>query len=179
MAEKNLQIQLEEEMHHAMKQHNEVLLSTLRMLRSAISNRKIEKRGKMAKAGLSAEAGLPDGQALAKAGDNAPVDLSNEEVLEVIRSEAKRRRDAVTEFVKVGRNDLADKEQGELKILEQYLPAELSDEEIEKLVNEALKETGASSEDDFGRVMGVAMKKIAARASGNRVQDMVRKALSL
>lgn len=157
MQEKNLEIQLEQEMHDAMKQHHEVLLSTLRMLRSAISNRKIEKRGKMA-----------------KAGDDAPAELSNEEVLEVIRSEAKRRRDAVSEFTKAARTDLAEKEETELKILERHLPAELSDEEIEKLVQPL---AAGRAIDDFGRVMGAAMKAVAGRASGDRVGAIVRKIL--
>lgn len=161
MPGKTLQTQLEEEMHEAMKRRDEVLLSTLRMLRSAISNRTIEKRGKMA-----------------KAGDGGRAELSDDEVLNVIRSEAKKRRDAAAEFTKAGRMDLADKEGAELKILERYLPAELNDEEIQRMVAETVAETGAASEKDFGRVMGSVMKKAAGRASGNRIQDVVRKALS-
>lgn len=158
MEEKNLQLQLEGEMHEAMKQHHEVLLSTLRMLRAAISNRIIEKRGKMA-----------------KAGDNAPVELSNEEVLGVIRSEAKKRKDAITEFTRGGREEAAEKEAAELAILEKYLPQELSDEEIEKLVQPLAAGRALT---DFGAVMGAAMKAVAGRASGDRVQVIVRKALS-
>ena len=173
MQEKNLQTQLEEEMHKAMKQHNEVLLSTLRMLRSAISNRKIEKRGKVAKAASPAEALLAR-RSLGEGGakEETIVDLSNEEVLEVIKSEAKKRRDAVSEFSKAGRKDLAEKEEVELKILEQYLPAELSDEEIEKLLQPIV--VGASMK-DFGRVMGAGMKAAGGRASGDRVGMAVKR----
>lgn len=141
-----------------MKRRDDVLLSTLRMLRSAIANRQIEKRAK-----------------IAKSGSGSPAELSDEETLDVVRSEAKRRRDAVGEFTKANRSDLADKESAELKILERYLPAELSDEEIEKLLEPII--VGAS-EKDFGRVMGQAMKAIAGRASGNRVQDMIRRKIS-
>lgn len=150
-------------MREAMKRHEEVLLSTLRMLRSAMSNRMIEKRGKMAKQGGNASLVL---------------ELSDEEVLEVIKSEAKKRKDAITEFTRGNRPEAAQKETAELAILEKYLPAELSDEEVARLVAETIAETKAVSEKDFGRVMGTAMKKAAGRVSGDRIQDMVRKALS-
>lgn len=141
-----------------MKQHEEVLLSTLRMLRAAISNCIIEKRGRMAKAGTGAIA-----------------ELSNEEVIAVIRSEAKKRKDAITEFTRGNRQEAAQKEAAELAILEKYLPSELSNEEIEKLVRPLAAERALT---DFGAVMGAAMKIVAGRASGDRVQVIVRKALS-
>ena len=150
--EQNLQKRIEDEMHTAMKAHDELVLSTLRMVRSAISNRVIEKR--------------------ARAGDG---ELTEEEVVAVIRTEAKRRRDAMSEFTKAGRADLAEKEGSELGILERYLPAELSDEELESIVREVVSEMGGVSENDFGRAMGAAVKKVAGRASGNRVQEIVRK----
>ena len=159
MAGKDLQKQLEDEAHDAMKRHDELLLSTLRMLRAALHNRQIEKRGKMAKS---------------ESDPAVCVELSDEEVLEVIRNEAKRRRDALREFAKAGRSDLAAQEGSELKILERYLPAELSDEEIEKLLQPIV--AGASVA-DFGRIMGAAMKAMSGRASGDRVSAIVRRML--
>lgn len=143
-------------MHEAMKQHNEVLLSTLRLLITAIRNREIEKR------------------ANPPVGGGAP-DLSDEEVVVVIRSEAKKRKDAITEFTRGNRPESAKKEAAELVILEKYLPAELSDEEIEKLV---MPLAAGRAFTDFGAVMGAAMKAVSGRASGNRVQAILRKALS-
>lgn len=155
MEGKNLKAQIEDAARHALKNREELLLSTLRLLLAAIHSREIEKRAKT---------GSPE--------------LDDEEVMVAIRSEAKKRKDAIAEFTRGGRAESAKKEAAELVILENYLPQELSDGEIEEMVREAIAETGASSENDFGRAMGAAMKKIAGRASGDRVQDMVRKALS-
>ncbi len=146
-----LKITIEEAARRALKNQEPLLVSTLRLLLSAIHNQEIEKK---AKTGQS--------------------ELSEEEVTGVLRSEAKKCRDAASEFQKGGRADLAEKESRELSILEKYLPAELSDEEIEKLAAPLAKGASAS---DFGRVMGAAMKEIAGRASGERVAAVVKKVL--
>ena len=148
----------------AMRSKDELRLSVLRMLSSAMHNREIEKR---TKSGKSEE-------------------LAEEEITASIRSEVKKRRDSIAEFEKGGRKDLVEKESSELKILDGYLPQELSDEEIEKIVKEVIGSIGEVTPKpfdkaqgrDFGRVMGEVMKKIKGQASGDRVSDIVRKVLT-
>lgn len=142
---------IEEAARRALKNQEPELLSTLRMLLSAMKNREIEKR--------------------TRGGD---AQLTEEEMMGVVKSEVKKRKDAIAEFQKGDRNEAAEKEARELAMLEKYLPAELSDEEIEKLLLPLAKGASAS---DFGRVMGAAMKVIAGRASGDRVSAMLRRLL--
>lgn len=141
----------------AMRAKEELRLSVLRMLSSAIHNREIEKRAKSGKEEI----------------------ITEEETVAVIRSEAKKRRDAIAEFEKGGRKDLADKEAAELKILESYLPAEISEEEIAETVKEVVAGAGEVTGKDFGRVMGEVMKRVKGQASGEKVVHAVKKALGL
>ena len=143
---------IQKDLRDAMRVKNELRLSVLRMLSSAMHNREIEKRAK-----------------------GGAEELSEEEVVVSIRSEVKKRRDAITEFTKGGRQDLVDKESAELKILEEYLPQELAEEEIEKIVREVITAAGMAGQKDFGRAMGEVMKKIKGRASGDRVSGVVRR----
>ena len=149
---------IEDQMKQAMKAKEEVKLGTLRMLISSIRNREIEKRAKLVKSGAGGDI-------------DAMMQLNEEETLDAVRSEVKKRRDAITEYNKANRPELAQKESNELAILQSYLPAEFSDEEIEKLLQPLV---AGASEKDFGRVMGAAMKAIAGRASGDRVGAMVK-----
>lgn len=153
---------IEEEVKRALKNQEPVLLSTLRMLLSAIRNREIEKRSKLVKGG----------------GETADLEksskLTDEETTEVIRSEVKKRREAVTEYEKAGRKDLADKESQELTILQKYLPKELKDGEIEKIVQEVMAGLGQINPKDFGRVMGEVMKKLKGQASGDRISRILK-----
>lgn len=149
--EGTLKTKIEDACRSAMKNREELLLSVLRLLLTAIHNREIEKRAK-------------DG-----AGD-----LTDEEVMAVIRSEAKKRKDAIAEFTRGGRAAAAEKESAELAILEKYLPSEMSDEEIEKLV---LPLATGRAMSDFGAVMKGAMKVVIGRASGERVSAAVRRVL--
>ena len=150
-----LKATIEHASRDALKHHDGAVLSTLRMALSAMKNREIEKR---AKTGMAEE-------------------MTEEEVLIVVRSEAKKRRDAIAEFEKAGRHDLVDKESRELAILEKYLPIEMPDEEIEKLLQPVL--VAGVSMADFGRIMGAAMKAVAGRASGDRVSAIVRRLLEV
>ncbi len=133
----------------AMKAKDELRLSVLRLLSSAIHNREIEKHG----------------------------ELTEEEIVAAIRSELKKRKDAAEQFLKGGRKELADKEAAEAKILETYLPGELPDEEIEKVAREAIAILGEVTQKDFGRVMGEVMKRVKGQASGDRISAAVRKFL--
>jgi len=150
MKEKILQ-----DMKEAMRSKDELKLSVLRMLSSAIHNKELEKRAKSGK-------------------DD---ELTEEEIIGVVRSEAKKRRDAIAEFEKGGRKDLVEKESAELKILEEYLPQELPDVEIEKIILEVIGQLKEITQKDFGRVMGEVMKRVRGQASGNRVGAMVKKFL--
>ena len=134
----------------AMKAKDEIRLSTLKLLLSALHNAKIDKRG----------------------------DLTEEEELEIVRREAKKRKDAVEAYKRAGATDRAEKEEKELAILQEFLPKELSDEKVSKLVDEAVTTTGASSMQDMGKVIGVVMAKAKGRADGKKVAEMARKKLT-
>mgnify|MGYP001613259726 CR=1 FL=1 len=146
-----LKTTLEDAARSALKNQEPELLSTLRMALAAIKNRELEKR---AKTGAS--------------------DLTEEETIAVVRSEVKKRKEAIVEFEKAARRDLADKEKRERTILEKYLPAEISDQEIENLVRPLAAGRVMA---DFGAVMGMAMKAVAGRASGDRVSAVVKRML--
>ncbi|MDO8561044.1 MAG: GatB/YqeY domain-containing protein [bacterium] len=142
------------DLKEAMKNKEELRLSVLRMIFSALHNKEIEKRGR----------GLP-------------AKLSVEEVVAVLRTEVKKRKDSVESFEKGGRQELAEKEKKEIKIIEPYLPSELSDSDLEKIVSEVVAAAGEVTQKDFGRVMGEVMKKIKGQASGDRVSALVKKHL--
>jgi hypothetical protein len=105
-------------------------------------------------------------------------DLEDAEVLQVVASLVKQRRDSIEQFSKAGRTDLVDKETGEIAILERYLPPAVSAEEIEAAVAVAIAETGASSAKDMGKVMKAVMPKLAGKnADGKAVNEAVRRKL--
>lgn len=134
----------------AMKARNEIELSTYRMLSSALNYEKIAKQH----------------------------ELSEEEELGVVRSEAKKRKDAIEAYEKAGQTDRAEKEKKELSYLEAFLPAQMSDSDLEKLVDEAIATSGANSVSDMGRVIGMVMAKAKGLADGSRVSGMVKARLS-
>ena len=160
-----LKKQIEDAARHALKNQESLLLSTLRMLLSSIRNREIEKRTKLSKEGK-----MEDLEKLSE--------LSDEEVVAVIRSEVKKRKDSIVEFEKGGRKDLVDREATESKILESYLPSELSDEEIERAARDVIKDLGEVTLKDFGRVMGGVMKRVQGKAGGDRVAAVVKRILT-
>lgn len=99
--------------------------------------------------------------------------LSDTEVIAVLQREAKKRRDAVEEYEKAGRSDLAAKEAAELKVIQEFLPQALSSEELEALVKAAIAETGATSKKEMGLVMKAAQTKAAGRADGKALSAVV------
>jgi uncharacterized protein YqeY len=134
----------------AMKAKDPARLSALRMLKAAIMNKGVEKGH----------------------------DLEDAEVLQVIASLVKQRRDSVEQFGKAGRTDLVDKETAEISVLEEYLPPAASAEEVEAAVAAAIAETGASSAKDMGKVMKAVMPKLAGKnADGRAVNEAVRRKL--
>lgn len=156
-----LKAQIENDTRDALKNREQVRLATLRMLRAAIQNKEIDKRTKLSKDVLVEK-------------PSEVSELTDEEVVVVIRSEIKKRRDSVVEFERGNRKDLVEKETAELKILETYLPPELSDQDIERIAREVIASVGG---ENFGRVMGEVMKRIGGQASGERVSAAVRRIL--
>ncbi len=106
------------------------------------------------------------------------IELTDEQVIEIIAKEAKKRKDAEIEFEKSGREDLIKQNKEEIEILTEYLPKQLSAEEVEKIVNEVIAETGATNMQDMGTVMKAAKEKIGAAADGKTISDAVKKLLS-
>jgi uncharacterized protein len=104
--------------------------------------------------------------------------LNEEEELAVVMQLAKQRRDSIAQYTDAGRTELADKEAQELAILEEYLPAQLSDADIEAAVAEVIAQVGATSPKDMGKVMGPVMQKLKGQADGNKVQSIVKAKLS-
>lgn len=135
-----------DDMREAMKARDRLRVGALRMLMAAVKNTEVEKLHQ----------------------------LSDDEVLEVVAREAKRRRESIEAFEQGGRRDLVDKEAAELAVLEGYLPARLTEEEISLLVEEAIAETGASTPKQMGEVMKALMPKIRGRADGAEVSALVK-----
>ncbi len=105
-------------------------------------------------------------------------ELSDDDYIGVLTREAKTRRESVEAFRAGGRNELADKEEAEIAILSEYLPQQLTDDEIQALIDEATGATGASSVRDLGKVMGWLSPRTRGRADGKRVSELVAKALA-
>lgn len=131
----------------AMRAKEEVKLGALRMLKAAVM--KFEVSGDKKK------------------------DASDEEVLSLIAKEVKQRKDSVDAYKKGGRDDLAVKEEAEMKILQAYLPAQMSEDEVRAAVKEVLAATGATSKADFGKVMGAVMARVKGKADGQVVSKAV------
>ena len=151
----------------ALKEKKELGLSVLRMLSAAINNRETEKRTKLWKE-------KPDlsSQALKKESK-----LTDEEVAEVVSAEAKKRKESIEGFQKGNRQELAEKEKKELEILEKYLPEQLSQEQIKKLVQEAISKVGAKEMRNMGKVMQELMPKVKGKADGVLVSKVVKESL--
>jgi uncharacterized protein YqeY len=136
---------VDEDLKAAMKAKDVTKLDTLRMLKAALGNFLIEKKKD-------------------KADDN--------ELIALIQKQIKLRQDSIESFKKAGRQDLLAKETAELKILEGYLPAQLSDAELENLVKKVIQQTGAKTKADLGRVMKEALAQSQGRADGKRVSQL-------
>jgi len=156
---------INQEFKEAFKAKKELEVSVLRMLNSNIKNKEFEKRAKLSKSGAP-EAELEKQSR-----------LTDEEVLGVIGMEAKRRKDSIAQYQNGGRPELAAQEEAELKILAVYLPEQMGEEEIRKIVQESIKEAGAASAQDMGKVMNVLMPKVKVRADGGLVNRLVKEEL--
>lgn len=109
---------------------------------------------------------------------NGKKELDDNEVIAVLMKAVKMREDSLAEFVKAGREDLVAQNKAEIEILQKYLPAAMSDEELTAAIKEAIKEVGATGPKDMGKVMKASMGKVAGRADGKRINTTVRSLLS-
>ncbi len=134
---------------NALKEHDELLLSTTRMLWSSIRNQEIEKRTE----GVET--------------------LNDSEVQEIVSKQIKQLNDALKDFEAGGRQDLVEKNKAEIEILKKYLPPQLSDEEILEVIHKIMAETGIKESKDSGRLMGMAVKELKGRADGIRIKNLV------
>ncbi len=146
-----LKEKINEDLKGAMKSRDEFTIGTLRFLLSSVQSKEIENRGK----------GLGE-------------TLTEEEVAEVLKKEAKKRRESFEVYTRGGRNDLADKEKQELNLITSYLPPEMSDGDLEKIVDEAIAAVRPAGPQDFGKVMGEAMKRAKGTADASRVSRMIK-----
>lgn len=142
--------QLTSDMVTAMKERDKETLAVVRMLKAAVQNEQIE----------------------------AGHDLTAEEEVAVLSREYKQRKESLAEFEKAGRQDLVDQTNHELVVVEKYLPKQLSEEEVTKIVEQTVEELGADSMKDFGKVMGAVMPKVKGQADGKIVNATVKNVLS-
>jgi len=148
-----LKDKIQEDLKQAMLAKEVEKLSTIRMLKSALQYFEIHKGG-------------------------AGYEATDEDVMDVIGREIKKRRESIEMYEKGGRQELADKEKLELEILQTYLPEQMTEEEVQVLVNEAITQTGAKTMQDMGKVMGALMPKTKGKADGQLVSSVVREKLS-
>ena len=147
-----LKEKLQSDLTDAIRSRAEVKSGTIRMLLAAITTEEVS--GKAARV------------------------LKDDEIIKVLSREAKKRREAVDAYVAAKRDDLADKERAEGEVIAQYLPAQLSEEEIKKMIADAISETGAVGPAGMGLVMKVLSPKIAGKADGGLVSSLVKAALA-
>jgi uncharacterized protein YqeY len=163
----SLKVKIQEDLRAALVQKRELELSVLRMLVSAVNNKETEKKTKIWKEN-------PD---LSPEKIQKGAELSEEEIFDAISSEIKKRREAIEGFEKGGRKESADKERAELEILQKYLPAQMPEEEIKKLVAEAIKNSGAKEMKDMGKVMGMITAQMKGKADMSQVSRIVKESL--
>ena len=147
----NLEKKVQEDMKASLKAGDRATLETLRGLLAQIKDERIKYR---------------------------PKELMEENVLAVIQRAVKRRKESIELYTQGKRQDLVEKEQKEMEILQRYLPEQLSRDEIISIVNQIIEQVGANSIKDLGKVMGPVMKKVKGRADGKEIQQMVRERLS-
>lgn len=149
----SLKEQIGEDIKTAMKAKDTLRLQTVRGIKKAILDKEVELR--------------PQGQ------DS----LTPEQEIELLSQQAKQRRDSIEQFSNAGRDDLAAKESQELAIIETYLPEQVSDEEVAKIIDELIASSGATTMKDLGKVMGPAMKQLKGKADGKKIQELVKSRL--
>ncbi len=160
-----LREKIDQDFKNALKARNETQISVLRMLLAAIKNRELEKRTKLSKSEPAEKL-----EELSK--------LADEEIISVVSSEIKKRKEAAEQYRQGGRNELAAKEENEIKDLSVYMPEQLGEGKIRKLVKEAIAKVGAATAQDLGKVMGALMPQVKGKADGNLVNRIVKEELN-
>ncbi len=145
-----LKATLTEDMKTAMRGGNKAELQTIRLILAAIKQQEVDTRKT----------------------------LTDNDVITVLTKMQKQRRESIAQFEKANRQDLVDKENNELELIEKYLPAALSEEEINQYIEEVLQESGASSIKDMGKMMGILKPKLAGRADMGKVSAKIKQALN-
>jgi len=146
----DINVRLQEEMVAAAKSKDKIRLSVVRLMKTALHNKEI----------------------------SLMRPLQEAEVLQVIASMMKQRKDSIEQFAKGSRDDLVQREEAELKILQEFMPAQMSEEDLDHLIKQAIEEAGAVSVKDMGKVMKILMPKIAGQADGKVVGEKVKAFLS-
>ncbi len=146
MSSNSLDVQIQQDLLQAMKNKDADRLTVLRMLKSTLTNTKIQKKRET---------------------------LEDAEILEVLQKQAKQRKESIESFEKAGRAELADKEKREYEILLKYLPEQLSDADIRTLAEKAIKATGATVKADMGKVMKELMPAVKGKADGKKVNEIL------
>ena len=140
---------LAEDLKESMKSKNKVKKNVVTMVRAAIKQREVDER----------------------------IELGDADIIDIIAKQVKQKRDSIEEFQKGNRQDLIDLTNEEIKILLDYLPPQLSEDELEKIVKDALNETQAQTKKDLGKLMAVIMPKVKGKADGKQVNQIVAKYL--
>lgn len=140
---------IQEDMKDAMRNQDKDRLATIRLILAALKQREVDER----------------------------IVLSDEQVLAVLDKMQKQRRESITQFEAAKRDDLVQKEMAEITVIQAYLPAQLSADEIGKMIDEAIKETGAASVKDMGKVMGILKPKLQGRADIGTVSNQIKERL--
>lgn len=145
-----LKKKMDQEMILSAKAKDKLRLSALRMLKSGLHNREIDLKR----------------------------ELNEAEFLQLLSAMVKQRRDSIEQFAKGGRTDLVEKEETELKVIQEFMPTPMSETELDAMIAEAIRETGAASVRDMGKVMATLMPKVAGKADGKMVGEKVKLRLS-
>ncbi|MDP2838548.1 MAG: GatB/YqeY domain-containing protein [Syntrophales bacterium] len=146
-----LKKKMDQEMILAAKAKDKIRLSALRMLKSGLHNREIDLKR----------------------------ELNEAEFLQLLSAMVKQRKDSIEQFEKGGRTDLVEKEEAELKVIQEFMPTPMSEAELDAMIAEAIRETGAASVRDMGKVMAILMPKVTGKADGKMVGEKVKARLSI
>lgn len=138
------------DLKESMKNKDQVRKSVVTLVRSAIKQKEVDER----------------------------VELSDDDILDVISKQLKQRKDALEEFKKLQRDDLVDETEKEISILMEYLPEQLTDEELHAIVSETINQVGATTMKDMGKIMGVVMPKVKGKADGKRINEIAKQILN-
>ncbi len=164
-----LKEKIQTDLKTAVKEKNETFTSALRLLLAAVLNKEKTKRYKISqeKPDLTEDKLVKESQ------------LTDEEVIEVISSEIKKNKEAIVDFEKGEREDLVEKEKAAIEVWQKYLPEQLSDQELKKIIKEAIEKVGAKEAKDMGRVMAELMPQIKGKAEGSQVSKIVKELLEI